>query len=439
MPAAAPRPARATAAAALTVSRTVRETTHGVRLYEPTQARPYYRLVYRDRLGKRFQLSAGTDFDAAAALAQEKDRELDAAAGDLTGQLTRTAVAAWLVTVRAGNAATHHGKYLRMTSKYFLPVAGDVPVWQLTRTDVDAAFALPTATSAKRHLRAAVGAFLTWAAAAEQPLVAHPREHFLPKQPRNAKSGKAKQQHGESHLFIDPKERPSPAACGALADALLAHGAGKRWGEQLWLMVAVAASCGLRLGELIGMTVDQLLFSSGELFVDKQLIRANGVPPGLTPPKWGRSRTTILPERTIWGAPLRERLEAFVAGMEPGDTVFPAPRGGWIHQSNWGKRTFKPVRDTVPLWADRWSFHSLRHAFCSYLLSSDPATGKVAAQDTDVALAAGHRDSGVTRAMYVGSTSGALGRLNAVMSGVPAAAAAPVERAKRAAQPAAPG
>ena len=60
-------------------------------------------------------------------------------------------------------------------------------------------------------------------------------------------------------------------------------------------------------------------------------------------------------------------------------------------------------------WQAGWTWHSLRHWFCTALLASG-------ALDTDVALCAGHRDSTTTRAMYVDPTRGATQRLNAILA-----------------------
>ena len=68
----------------------------------------------------------------------------------------------------------------------------------------------------------------------------------------------------------------------------------------------------------------------------------------------------------------------------------------------------------------------MRHSFASHLLASweeerdedgnITRDKKVAAMDVDVAAACGHRDSGVTRSMYVGSTEGTLDRLNRILA-----------------------
>jgi hypothetical protein len=105
----------------------------------------------------------------------------------------------------------------------------------------------------------------------------------------------------------------------------------------------------------------------------RQVVRVKGMTPMETLPKWGRTRTTVLPENTIWGEPLRARLPAFLAGRDPDALMFPDSRGGWMHASNFDTRQVIPAGAAAG-WPEAWTWHSNRHAFRSYLLSSDAAT-----------------------------------------------------------------
>lgn len=397
------------------------KTKHGVKLNFPTPGRPkYYRLDYRTRTGQRLQPSAGADFDAAWALALEKDRELELSVLPESGRTVGELRDAFLVDV-SPDWSPRHAEDTADTLTAALADIADLPCWELTRDDVTAAINGAPSESGKRKNKAAVGRMLTWGY--DEDYLTLPRSAFIKRKSRTAKRDHGRE-HGESIVFIDPKLRPSADECRLLAESMFTVG-GDKLGEQAWLMVAVAASCGLRFGELTDLRVKSLRFAAGELRVVSQVVWVKGANPRQTPPKWGRRRTTVLPVNTIWGEPLRERLRAFVAGKGPEDIVFAAPRGAWWNPSNCRTRLLTPAKLAEEQWDSDWAWHSLRHAFCSHLLDAWPeesdAAGvvvrveKKAASVADVSQAAGHRDPHVTMSMYVSATKGATGRLNAVM------------------------
>jgi hypothetical protein len=412
--------------------RTTRYYDFGVELHEPTVARPYYRIIYRTPEGQRRMPSAGRDLEQAMAKASDIVEMLRGSLADPSGRTVNELLNAWLPTVEAGNAGSHYDKYLSMSSRFISPLLGTESAWNLSKETVQACAATPTAASAKRHTANALGAMLTWGHANDW--ISEPREFFFPRQPRTAKKDKGRQ-HGESVQFIPPRLRPSAEACRQLAQAAL--NSSERHGEARWLMVAAAASVGLRQGELFAAPTDALRPDAGEWFIDRQVVRirlkctpceGKGQVDGrvcggcngkgrtkdesaiVTDPKWGRVRASILPELTIWGEPFRDRLMTYANTLPTGGLLFPAQQGGFRHPSNEARDWSKAARvAAAPAWAANFTWHSLRHAFCSDLLNVKKA------RDTDVALVAGHRDSGVTRAMYVGATAGTTGRLNALM------------------------
>jgi hypothetical protein len=414
--------------------REVWETPHGVVLYPPTDARPYYRLTWRTPLGERKSASAGKDHTRAWAKANEVDAELRDAVADPTGRTISQLLSAWLPAMQGEWSPTHWDKYLAMSERFIYPLLGQESAWGVTKEAVTACAAAPTAKSARRHLANTLGAMLTWGHA--EGWIAQPREFYFPRQPRTAKASKGRQ-HGESVQFIPPRLRPSAEACRQLAEAALASS--ERHGEARWLMVASASTVGLRQGELFAATTDALRPDAGEWFIDRQVVRVrlkctpcNGkgridgqvcggcagkgrtkdASAVVTDPKWGRVRASLLGETTIWGEPFRDRLLAYAETRPAGSLLFPAPRGGFRHPSNEAREWLDAARVAAPAWSTAWTWHSLRHAFCTHLL-------RLGALDTDVALWAGHRDSGVTRAMYVGATEGAVARGNALLAPKP--------------------
>ena len=133
-------------------------------------------------------------------------------------------------------------------------------------------------------------------------------------------------------------------------------------------------------------------------------------------PKNRKQRRTIYPRTTPAGYPLAERLAARIeqaragqaAGTNPLGLMFPSPRGTYWRSSNFARRVLAPAylaagwRD--PRGGGDWTWHSLRHVFCTTALF----TWKLDA--TDVSAMAGHANIRITLDMYVGTTSGVLDR-----------------------------
>jgi integrase len=96
------------------------------------------------------------------------------------------------------------------------------------------------------------------------------------------------------------------------------------------------------------------------------------------------------------------------AGTNPLGLVFPSPRGKHWRASNFERRVLVPAYLGAG-WRDgdgdgRWTWHSLRHVFCTTALFTwklDP---------TDVSRMAGHATYRTTLDMYVGATAGVLDR-----------------------------
>ena len=415
---------------------------YGVVLYCPTASRPYHRIAYRDPRGKRHEPSAGRDHAKARGKAADVSRELGADLGEHGSRPVSALFAAWQAVQQVENAQSHIDKSKSMGERFIIPQIGAIPTHRLRRAQVQELLKAPTADSARRHLRAAVGAMLAFGHEAGDWGIG-PREQYLPRKRRTAKAERG-QEHGTSPLFIAERLRPDKHAMKLLADAMRAIGHGTveegkpltakqiRRGEQLWLMFALAACSGPRQGELFAGTAGQVSRDGKTLRVDRQIVRPAGGGWYLTLPKWGRPRTTFIPEVTWWGEPLREPLLAYLAergltagrlrpidpafqSPPPADLLFPAWRGGYWHPSNFdGERVFGAARQLVPEWSPEWTWHAARHAFCSQLLAGDEEVGRKPALPADVMLAAGHKDVSVTLAMYVGPTAGAMDRLNAL-------------------------
>jgi integrase len=216
---------------------------------------------------------------------------------------------------------------------------------------------------------------------------------------------------GESVLWVDPAEIPSPHDIHALGQALAAG----LHGDRDELMANTAAYSGLRWGELAALTVPQADPAARVITVDRKVVKVAGHL-YLEAPKNRKHRKTIYPVRTPAGYPLAERLAHRVsearaeqaAGTNPLGLIFPSPMGKHWRSSNFQRNVLQRAylkagwRDSSR--AGQWTWHSLRHVFCTTALFTwklDPA---------DVSRMAGHANYRITLDMYIGTTAGILDR-----------------------------
>jgi integrase len=216
---------------------------------------------------------------------------------------------------------------------------------------------------------------------------------------------------GESALWVDPAEIPADDDIGRLGRALAAG----RHGERDELMANTAAYSGLRWGELTALTIAQVDQAARVITVDRKVVEVAGHL-YVEAPKNRKFRRTIYPRRTPGGYPLSERLAARTeqaraeqeAGTNPLGLIFPSPAGKHWRSSNFQRNVLQRAYLAAG-WRDhggsgQWTWHSLRHVFCTTALFN----GKLDA--TDVSRMAGHANYRITLDMYVGSTAGILDR-----------------------------
>jgi len=216
---------------------------------------------------------------------------------------------------------------------------------------------------------------------------------------------------GESGLWVDPAEIPAGGDIGKLGRALAAG----LHGERDELMANTAAYSGLRWGELTALTIAQVDQAARVITVDRKVVEVAGHL-YIEAPKNRKFRRTIYPRLTPSGYPLAARLAARIeaaraeqeAGINPLGLIFPSPTGKHWRSSNFNRNVLQRAYLAAG-WRDgdgngRWTWHSLRHVFCTTALFTwklDP---------TDVSRMAGHANYRITLDMYVGSTAGVLDR-----------------------------
>jgi integrase len=232
--------------------------------------------------------------------------------------------------------------------------------------------------------------------------------------PRTAKAAV----QGRSKMFQDPGFLPSHDDVAAL---------GRAMGEKhsRWeLATNLAAYSGIRLGEMIGLRATSFHPAERSFRVTVQVQEADGAQTE-EPPKRGKTRTVIFPHTTPGGYPLEEAVRLriddvqreLLDGSNPRGLMFPGDKGGWVRRSHLNDRIVKPAYLKAGWRGDQadgaWTWHTLRHVFCTTAL----ADWKFSL--TLVAQLAGHANTQITSERYVDPVAGVLERALAAIGNTP--------------------
>jgi integrase len=295
-----------------------------------------------------------------------------------------------------------------LCARFLEPVIGQLACQDIRVADMQAVVnAAPTAKEGKRvraMISALVGAGISGGYLASERL----KGVHWQAQGRQVPAARAAVA-GESVLFVDPAEMPGAGDVVRLGQAVGAK-------QPLYeLMVNFAAYTGLRWGELIALTAGQINQAQRVVTVDGKVVEVRGHL-FVEAPKNRKRRRTIYPRATPAGWPLAEKVAARLAevaaeqasGRNPVGLMFPTPGGKHWRSSNFNRRVLKAAYLTTG-WrsadgGSRWTWHSLRHVFCTTALNT------WGMDVTDVSRLAGHANVRVTLETYVGSVAGALER-----------------------------
>lgn len=144
-------------------------------------------------------------------------------------------------------------------------------------------------------------------------------------------------------------------------------------GDRLEALFVLAATTGMRQGELLGALWRNVDLERREIRVLTQLARAKDEGAwALHEPKWGSKRTVTLPEMTVRALKahrIRQHEERLRAGAAWHDgLVFATEIGTPISASNLLRRSFKPLLARAGLPPMR--FHDLRHSSATIALAA---------------------------------------------------------------------
>jgi integrase len=140
--------------------------------------------------------------------------------------------------------------------------------------------------------------------------------------------------------------------------------------------VALGLGCGLRIGEVLGLTADRIDLQAGTITIDRQWQRG-----GFTSPKTWRGVRTIEPPDVV----MFELRRAVKNADAPDVPMFAGARGGGLRRDSFYVAGWRPALKAAGLDERRYKFHSARHFAVSNMLSRGVPIPEVAAYVGDSA------------------------------------------------------
>lgn len=179
-------------------------------------------------------------------------------------------------------------------------------------------------------------------------------------------------------------------------------------GSPMELPVLLLLSSGMRLGELLGLTWEDIDFVKGVLHVRQtvshlSILQPDGSTkhgPKVRPPKTARGNRCIDVPRPVLNL-LRVKHEeiqierTFTSeAWQDHNLVFPSANGGYINQSNFRRRYKKALADAG---LREIRIHDIRHTFATVLIEEDVN------QLIPVSRTLGHASTAITADLYAGT------------------------------------
>jgi integrase len=367
----------------------------GVRAYPPTSEDGYWRIRWEEA-GRRRDTSACSRTEAIVKATELVERLGRGTATDLARATGGQLIEYYLDQNRRPPrgqpwSQRHREEQARYCKRYVLPEIALMPCRRLTRVEFQRILDRASTPSVAQHLRRCVTGIVN-AGLDEGYLL--PRQDVLRGLRWNPPT--AVTVHAEpAGRSITDAEIPTTDAVHRLAAASAACGRRVWWRELEILLVAYS---GLRWGEHAALTVRHVDAERRRIIVDRQVVetRSRLI---TTLPKGRRRRVTMYPAVTPGGVDLGALVARRLDGLGDDDLVFPAPAGGLLRRSNYGRNISDPAALTAgwpragARW--RWTFHSLRHVFATWALNQPGL------RIEDVSRLMGHSSTRVTQDVYI--------------------------------------
>jgi integrase len=247
---------------------------------------------------------------------------------------------------------------------YLLPVWGDVPFQKITTerlqgwiNGLSKGSLSPTTV---RHIGVQMGKILKRAETLGVLPVNPMKDVHLPKARR------------EEMRFIGPESL-----------MLLSHEVDSRYTA----MVLVAGYTGLRLAELVALRRQSVVVEEGRTRI--RVVESAPMVAGRA--VWAEPKTKAARRTVPVPAGIAGTLDMHMMVYSSEELVFPAPKGGYINQSNFGTKIWRPAAARADLTGLR--FHDLRHSAISIWIANGASPKRVAQW-------AGHASSAFTMDRY---------------------------------------
>ncbi len=263
--------------------------------------------------------------------------------------------ARWLTLIAHSVKPRTHASYTEILRLHILPTFGKIRVCDLDRGRIKALLSEKLATGLEkrsvRNIHAVIRAVLN--AALEDGLISANPAQRLGKVMKLAPSKATTQEEikamdrEQRQRFLDTAAQVAP---------------------RYHTLFCVLAGCGLRLGEGLGLQIEDIDFHAGMIRISRALSDDDG---SVSTPKAGHGRdvqmSKALAERLRMHL-LKGKQEALKDGREVGPWVFITKDGTTLDAAN-VRRAMRQILNAAQLPA-HFSPHSLRHTYASLLLSA---------------------------------------------------------------------